>query len=126
MKCKFCKNYLEESDNCKFCKFEFNEDYNPFLRDDWDIFELEDDYGWSHIQIMDRLYLKGIDCYYADMWPDDDMAFLMGCNSNQSEIANALNLHKDSIYPDDEHCMFILNLYKEKCIRKKEGDKRWD
>ena len=37
-KCTICQNYMSELGTCKFCHFEYDENYNPFSKDDWDIF----------------------------------------------------------------------------------------
>ena len=112
---------MTELDTCKFCHFERDKSYNPFSKDDWDIMSLDADDGWEHEQIRDRLHLKGIDCYGADIWFDNNMAFLMGVNpSDLDRIADALKLHKEVIYMDGEHQFMILNLYQEKHLRKEQ------
>ena len=67
MKCRFCQNYMSALDTCKFCHFELDKDYDPFIKDDWDIMSLKEEDGWEHEQILDRLHLNGIDCYQADI-----------------------------------------------------------
>ena len=119
MKCNFCENYLTVVDRCKFCHFEKNKSYNPFIKDDWDILNLDADDGWEHEQIVDRLHYNGIDCYTADIWFNNDMAFLMGVNPMMADkVAEVLGLHKEAIYVDSEHQFMILNLYQEKHLRK--------
>lgn len=86
------------------------------MKNDFNIFELDDDVEWSHIQIRDHLWEQGVECIFVDMWVDD-MAFILGCNSKEYEIAKALNLHEESIYFDYEHSLVILNLYQEKHLR---------
>ena len=115
MKCRICKKYNKDLDECLCCEFEFDED-TP-LYDDWDILELDDDYEWSHIQIMDRLKSEGIDCLFADIWTDDNMAFIVGCNERTHKIAGVLNIHEEVIYNDSEHSFIMLNLFQEKYIR---------
>ena len=115
MKCEFCTHYKEE--NCEFCKFEYNEEYNPYAKDDWSIFELKEEDGWEHIQILDRLYYKNIECLFADIWFDTNMAFLIGCKNSEETVARALNIHKEVIYNDFEHGMMIINLFQEKYLR---------
>lgn len=94
--------------------------------DNWDILKLDEnmDNVWPHIALLNRLHDKNIDCFFADMWRQDEIAFLVGCNSNSTEIANALNMHKKAIYVDQDHCFVILNLYQEKMIRKEKGDEK--
>ena len=116
MKCKFCKNYMCGIDGCKFCHFEFDEEYTPYKSDDWDILNLDENGDWEHNQIRDRLHLKGIDCYHADIWVND-MAYLIGCNANTSELARVLNMHEEAIYNQYEQGFVILNLYQEKQLR---------
>lgn len=118
MNCKFCQNYLSELDRCKFCHFEFDESYDPYKSDDWDILNLKEEDGWEHIQILDRLRLNGVDCYQADIWFDDNLAVLIGCMADKSVLSRVLNINEDVIYCDYEQGNIILNLYQEKCLRK--------
>ena len=83
---------------------------------DWDILNIDEEEEWTHIQIRDRLNECNIDCYFADMWVDD-MAFLIGCNASDYQIAKALGIHRECIYNDFEHCFVILNLFQEKYLR---------
>ena len=112
-KCKICANHLSELNTCKFCHFE----YDPkVIDDDWDIFKLD----WNldiHKDILHRLWAKGIECIHADIWYDDDTAYLLGCFDNPSKIADALNLHDDVVYGNLENGLVVLNLFKEKWIR---------
>ena len=117
MKCKFCTNYEEESDKCKNCKFDYNEEYNPFKRDDWDILNLKEENEWEHIQIMDRLYLNNVDCLFADIWWDNNLAILVGTTSKIETIAEVLNIHKEVIYSLEEKGLVIINLFQEKYLR---------
>lgn len=117
MNCKFCTNYMSELDRCKYCHFEFDEEYTPYKSDDWDILNLDEDGDWEHFQIRDRLHLKGIDCYEADIWNNDGVAYLVGCNADTSELARVLNMHEEAIYNQYEHRFVILNLYQEKQLR---------
>jgi len=120
MNCNFCQNYLSELDRCKFCHFEFDEEYDPYKSDDWDILNLKEEDGWEHIQILDRLRLKGVDCYQADIWFDNNIAVLIGCMADKSVLSRVLNINEDVIYCDYEQGNIILNLYQEKCLRKSE------
>lgn len=117
MRCKFCVNYEEESDKCKNCKFEYNKEYNPYKSDDWDILNLKEEDGWEHIQIMDRLYLNNIECLFADIWWDNNLAILVGTPSNTDIIADVLNVHQEVVYPLDEKGLVIINLFQEKYLR---------
>lgn len=120
-KCRFCENYLTKLDRCKFCHFEKDKDYNPFVKDNWDIMSLNAEDGWEHKQIIDRLHSQGIDCYSADIWFDNNMAFLMGVDpSKRDKVARVLKLHNEVIYVDGEHQFMILNLYQEKDLRKEQ------
>ena len=85
---------------------------------EWDILHLNEEDGWEHEQIRDRLHLKGIDCYSADIWFGNDMAFLIGVDPWKSDkVAKVLGLHREVIYTDGEHQFMILNLYQEKDLR---------
>lgn len=117
MRCKFCTNYEEELDKCKNCKFEYNEEYNPYKSDDWDILNLKEEDGWEHIQIMDRLYLNNIECLLADIWWDNNLAILIGTSSNTDAIADVLNVHQEVVYSLDEKGLVIINLFQEKYLR---------
>lgn len=118
MRCKFCKNYDNVNDVCKFCDFKFNNDFDSYKSDDWDILDLTDeDNDWEHIQILDRLHLFGIDCYKTDFWFDNNMAYLLGVKASPEKIAKVLNMHRDAIYYDGESDFMILNLFQEKYLR---------
>ena len=124
-KCRVCTHCRYESSfgfdeySCEFCNFEYNEDL-PYDHDDWNIFELDDDFEWSHLQILDRLDRKGVPCMIVDIWFDNNIAMLSGCTAFPSKIASALNIHEEVIYQVGDTSMFILNLYMEKDIRKQE------
>ena len=115
---------MVELDRCKFCHFEFDEDYNPCKSDDWDILNLNEDDDWEHIQIRDRLHLNGIDCYGADIWTNNGVAYLIGCYASTSELARVLNMHEEAIYNQTEHGFVILNLYQEKYLRGEMNEQR--
>ena len=92
---------------------------------EWDILHLNEEDGWEHEQIRDRLHLKGIDCYSADIWFEKNMAFLLGVDPWKSDkVAEALGLHREVIYTDGEHQFMILNLYQEKDLREIEEVKQ--
>ena len=117
MNCKFCTNYMSELDRCKFCHFEYDESYNPYARDDWDILNLDLEEEWTHIQIADRLKYKGIEFLMCDIWCDDNCAWIIGCRESASKVADVLNMHEEAIYNDVEHGLMILNLFQEKYLR---------
>lgn len=83
----------------------------------WDILTLDDGDEWPHMALLDRLHDGGIDCYFADMWGSEEIAFLIGCKADVDELANVLNMYKEAIYVDQEHCFVILNLFQEKTLR---------
>lgn len=115
-RCKFCKNYVYEpydSSHCKFCDF----DYEEQTDDDWDILDLDDDVEWSHLQILERLHEKDIDCIFADSWIDDNVCFLVGVMAYPERVADALNIHVDTIYSDYDRGIMFINLFQEKCLR---------
>ena len=108
---------MTELDTCKYCHFEYIDEYTPFKDDDWDILGLDDEEEWTHIQIKDRLYYKGIKCWSADMWFDNNMAIIVNPDKGVDAVARALGLHKDVIYHDTENNLMILNLFEEKYLR---------
>lgn len=126
MKCESCANYMIGIDRCKYCEWEHDPGYNPWNRDDWDIFTIDDDEEWSHIQLLKRLKVKGFDCLYADMWTNNNVGWLIGCRTDiqhgiqrttASSIADALNLHEECVYYEPESGLTILNLFQEKYLR---------
>lgn len=129
MKCDLCKHreYIGSTDpfrlsdwKCDYCKFEYD-DTLPYHKDDWDIFSLDDDFEWSHLQILHRLHIKGVPCISADIWSDNNIAILIGCNAFSSKIASALNIHEDVVYAGNDNCFVVINLYMEKVLRKSEN-----
>lgn len=121
-RCSICANHLSEIDRCKFCSFEWDERYDPCKSDDWDILDLKDEDGWTHHQIRDRLFAKGIECLFVDIWSDDDVAWVVG-TTNSSRLADALNIHEEVVYCDYDHGFAIINLFKEKYLRGMLSDK---
>lgn len=111
-RCSYCANYLNKIERCKYCHFEYDDDL-PWTSDDWNILELDDDLEWSHHQILYRLWSKGIECLYADIW-SDDLAYLIGVTQNKYTIAKALNISEDVIYEDPIHGWHIINLFEWK------------
>ena len=109
---------MQGLDTCKFCNFEFDESFEPYKSDDWDILHLDDENGdWLHHQIRDRLYFKNIECLFVDIWDCNSIAFIIGCTGSVDDVARALNIHKSSIYDDFEHSLMIINLFEEKLKR---------
>ena len=117
MKCTFCKKYDFNKENCSQCEFEFDEDLYWNNDDKWDIFKIDDDYEWGHLQIQYRLKSKGIECLYADVWFDNNMAYILGAKANAYKVAQALKIKEECIYDDFEHGFMIINLFQEKYIR---------
>lgn len=87
------------------------------LEEEWDILKLDDDIEWSHIQILNRLHNNDIDCILADIWTDDNIAYLVGVTAHKNDIANALGMHRESVYCLYDQCFVILNLFQEKYLR---------
>lgn len=123
MKCEYCANYMKGIDECKFCHFEYDEYY---VSDDWDIFDLDDDYEWSHLQILNRIHAKGLPCLFVDMWTDDNIVWLVGCNVFTDKIADVLGVHKDCVYNQSDQSFIIIDLFMEKCIRRLEEEESKD
>lgn len=118
-KCRICKNYEYEpygNEHCKYCDFKYDDDL-PWTRDDFDVLNMDEESEWGHLQILYRLYAKDIDCLFADIWFDNNVAIIIGVKNNDTGVARALGIHKECIYNDSEHGMMILNLYQEKCLR---------
>ena len=120
--CEFCTHYNGDSlCPCDCADFEFNEEYNFFVSDDWDLCRDLDMEGEPiHFQIIKRLWSKNVECLFVDIWDIDNVAFLVGCNARDDVIAGVLGLHRESVYVDYDHSFVILNLYQEQDIRKKE------
>ncbi len=117
MNCKFCKNYNEELDDCKFCEFEIDDEKMLKLQNDFDILNLPEG-EWEHIQMMDQLNKNNINHYRADIWVDDNIAFIVSCKETDNrKIARVLGIHEECVYNDTENMFVILNLFQEKMIR---------
>ena len=119
MKCEYCANYMSGIDECKFCHFEYDEWY---VEDDFDILNLDDDYEWSHLQILNRIHAKKLPCIFADMWSDDNLAWLVGCNVFTGKIADVLGVHSECVYNQSDQSFIVINLFMEKCIRRLEEE----
>ena len=115
--CSICKNCNIETDDCDLCEFELDES-KFFAQSDFDILDLKEEDGWEHLQIMDRLYAMNIECLFADIWFDNNMAYIVGCDAHPSEVARVLGVHEEVVYNRSEHSLMILNLFQEKHIRK--------
>lgn len=116
-KCRVCDNYLRGVDTCKYCNFEWSEDYPPCVDTPFDIFDLDDDIEWIHLQLLDRLHYKGIECLSADIWFDNNVAFIIGARASPDKVAEALHIHKEVIYDHSDMGLMILNLFQEKYLR---------
>lgn len=121
MKCEYCANYLEGIDSCKFCHFEYD---NFYTRDNWNILDLDDNIEWSHLQILNRLHAKGLPCSFADIWVDNNIVLLLGCNVFTYKIAEVLGVHEECVYNWSDQAMIIINTFQEKCIRRKELEEK--
>lgn len=119
-KCRVCEHYYGGLDTCKFCSFEWATEYPPCNDWEWDILNLDDDIEWSHIQILDRLHYKGLPCLFADMWSNNNIVLLVGCNVFTSRIAEVLGVHEECVYNWSDQSFVIINTYQERCIRKEE------
>lgn len=114
LNCAICTHFI--NGKCKYCQFEYDEEYNPF-RNDWDILNLNDDVEWSHLQIQYRLWSKGIECLMADIWWDNNLAYLIGVKASRRDVADALNIHEEVVYDAGEMPLLIINLFQEKYLR---------
>ena len=120
-KCTICNNYNFNTEECSRCEFEYGEELY-WNRDDFDIFKIDDEYEWSHLQMMRRLKSEGIECLYADMWWDNNLAIVIGADASRERVASALNVHRDCVYDLGTMPMYILNLLQEKLIRLGDGE----
>ena len=116
-KCRVCEHYLGLTQGCTKCSFEWAKEYPPTDDKGFDILNLDDDLEWSHFQILDRLHFKGIECLFADIWNDNNIALLFACKADKDRVASALGVDSDCIYDDFEHGLMIINLFQEKYIR---------
>ena len=113
-KCTYCKHYIDKNSICEYCEFEYHHWYS---KDDWDIFGMDDDYEWSHLQIQYRLEAKGIECLFADIWYDENIAYIVGVKAKKERVASVLGVNNECVYDDSEHGLMILNLFQEKYLR---------
>ncbi|MBO5180145.1 MAG: hypothetical protein J6B87_07375 [Clostridia bacterium] len=116
-KCRICEHYISEEQGCTKCDFEWAKSYTP-CTENFDILSLNDDEEWAHLQVLDRLHYKKVDCLAADIWIDDNLCFLVGCNAQPDIISQALGINKECVYNDFEHCFVIINLFQEKYLRR--------
>ena len=116
-RCRVCDNYLRGAETCKYCQFEWAVDYPPTSDGEWDILDLDDNIEWSHLQIIDRLYAKGIECLSADIWYENNLAYIIGAKASRERVAEVLGVHDEVVYEQPELCLMILNLFQEKYLR---------
>ena len=115
-RCRVCKNLNPNTEKCNFCNFEYNEIFK-LESDDWDIFGLDDELEWSHLQIMYRLKAEGIECLSADIWFDENLAIVIGADASKGDVASALNVNEKVVYDLGVKPLYIINLFEEKYLR---------
>lgn len=116
-RCNYCTESKSNGTDCPHCQFQYNKSYFPYKSDDWDILNLDDNLEWPHLQILYRLHLNDIECLRADIWVDDNIAVLIGCQADTERIARVLKVHEDCVYVDGLNPLVIINLYQEKHLR---------
>lgn len=116
-RCNYCTETSNDGSDCPHCKFQYDEEYFPYKNDDWDILNLDDDLEWSHLQILYRLHLNGVECLRADIFTDNNIGILIGVKSDTSTVARVLGIHKECIYNLGDEGLWILNLFQEKYLR---------
>lgn len=117
MNCKSCKNYYKELDTCKFCHYEMDESK---LSPSFDILGLSND-EWGSFDLIKHLWDHNIECVFADIFIDD-ILFILGCKSHNSDIARALGVSESVVYNDYEHMLVIVNLVEERMLRCRDYD----
>lgn len=117
MNCEICKKYDFNKEKCSICEFEFDKEL--YWNDDkeWDILNLDDDYEWSHLQIMYRLKSKNIECLSADIWWDNNLAYIVGAKASAQKVAHVLKVHEEVVYDAGEMPLLLINLFQEKYLR---------
>ena len=117
-KCHICSNYNHIHEECSNCKFEYDDNL-PWTNDDsWDIFKINDDEEWSHLQIMYRLKKFDIDVLQVYNWvPDDNSIVLVGVRAYPERVARALGVDMESIVSDLDAGIMVINLFKERYLR---------
>lgn len=89
----------------------------------FDILTLDDESDWcdewGHKKISQRLHNHGINHFLVDMWGCDEIAYILGINTDRRTVAEVLGLHIGCVYYDPEHSLMILNLFQEKILREK-------
>ena len=113
MKCEICKNYMTQIGSCKFCHFEYDEEYRSVP---WSVMDLDWDECEPHIEIAKRLWANKIKCLYADIYPDNTIAFILGCYANTHDIARVLGLSEEVVYGNNENGIVILNLFQQRYL----------
>lgn len=115
-KCEICKKYNFLSKKCTLCEFEYDEDYS-WTSEEWDILNIDEEEEWAHLQLVYRLYSKGIECLRADIWWDNNIAYIFAPKASLDKIARALGVHKEVLYFDHLNDFVIINLFQEKYLR---------
>lgn len=115
-RCEICKKYNFNEKVCSLCDFSFDESLS-WNNDDWDILKMDDDVEWSHLQIMYRLKSKNIECLFADIWWDNNLAYILGAKARGKDVAQALGVHEEVVYDGGENPILIINLFQEKYLR---------
>lgn len=116
-RCNYCSETTNDGSDCPHCQFQYDENYFPYKSDDWDILNLDDNIEWSHLQILYRLHLNGIECLKTDIWTNKGIALLFGVKSNKSTVARILKIHEECIYSEWDEPLWILNLFQEQYLR---------
>jgi len=116
-RCNYCTETTNDGSDCPHCQFKYDEDYFPYKSDEWNILELDDDLEWSHLQILYRLHLYGIECLRADIFTNENIGILIGVKSDKSTVAKVLGIHEECIYCEWDEPFWILNLFQEKYLR---------
>lgn len=104
---------MSHLDSCKFCHFEYDERYRGVP---WTIMDLDWDECEPHYEILCRLWANKIKCLYADIYPNNTIAFLIGCYENTNKIARVLGLDKECVYGNNETGIVILNLFQQRYL----------
>ena len=116
-KCEICKKYDFNKEECGECEFEYDSGLYWNNDDEWDIFSMDDDYEWSHLQLQYRLKSKNIECLSADIWFDNNMAYVLSPKASKGKVAEALGVHEECVYDDFEKGWMLINLFMEKYLR---------
>ena len=63
------------------------------MNDEWNILHLDDNVEWSHHQIMYRLKSKNIECLAADIWWDNNLAYIIGAKARTERVKMELGVN---------------------------------